>query len=77
MPTQSIKKCVPSPMKTEATNLIRSSFIGSRVNLVDVTSYTKNHAVKKRPIARRTNVRCAKIAGLTGLTYRAIDSTPI
>ena len=47
------------------------------MNLVDVTSYTKNHAVKKRPIARRTNVRCAKIAGLTGLTYRAIDSTPI
>ena len=55
-------------MKTDATNLMRSSFFGSLVNLVDVTSYTKNHAVKNKPIAIRTKVRCAKMAGLTGLT---------
>ena len=68
MPTQRMRKCVPSPMKTDATNLMRSSFFGSLVNLVDVTSYTKNHAVKNKPIAIRTKVRCAKMAGLTGLT---------
>ena len=55
-------------MKTDATNLMRSSFFGSLVNFVDVTSYTKNHAVKNKPIAIRTKVRCAKMAGLTGLT---------
>ena len=68
MPTHKMRKCVPRPIKTEATRLISNSFTRSRVNLVDVTSYTKNQAVKNKPMAIKTKVRCAKIAGFTGLT---------
>ena len=46
----------------------------SLVNFVDVTSYTKNQAVKNSPIPSKTSVSVANIAGFTGLTYRAIDS---
>ena len=61
-------------MKIEATRLINNSLGFSLVNFVDVTSYTKNQAVKNKPMAKSTSVRVAKIAGFTGLTYRAIDS---
>ena len=77
MPTQRIRKCDPSPMKIDATTLIRSSFIRSRVNFVQVTSYTKNQAVKNNPIAIKTNVKWANIAGFTGLAYLAMFSIPI
>ena len=74
MPTHKIKKCDPSPMKMDATTEIKSSLGISLVNFVDVTSYTKNQAVKNSPIPSKTSVSVANIAGFTGLTYRAIDS---
>ena len=64
-------------MKIDATTLMRSSFIRSRVNFVQVTSYTKNQAVKNNPIAIKTNVKWANIAGFTGLAYLAMFSIPI
>jgi len=71
MPTHKIKNKVPNPMKIEATMEIDTSLISSLVNFVDVTSYTKNQAVKNNPIAKRTNARCGYIAGFTGLIYLA------
>jgi len=71
MPTHKIKNKVPNPMKMDATMEIDTSLISSLVNFVDVTSYTKNQAVKNNPMAKRTNARCGYIAGFTGLIYLA------
>lgn len=75
MPTHKIKNKVPNPMKIDATIEIVTSLISSLVNFVDVTSYTKNQAVKNNPIAKRTNAKWGYTAGFTGLMYLApIDS---
>ena len=57
MPTQRIINNDPRPMKVDAAIEIISSFIMSLVYLVDVTSYTKNHAVKNKPIRSNTKAR--------------------
>ena len=71
MPTHKIKNKVPNPMKMEAAIDIDTSLMSSRVNFVEVTSYTKNQAVKKSPMAKSTNAKWGYIAGFTGLMYRA------
>jgi len=53
MPTESIKNMRPKPMNRDAAREMSSSFDNSRVNLVLVTSYTKNHAVKNIPNSSR------------------------
>jgi len=75
MPTHKIKKSEPRPMNIDATEEIIISFTKALVYLVDVTSYTKNHAVKNSPIDSKINARCGYVTGLIGLRYRApIDS---
>lgn len=54
MPIDSIKNIVPTPMNNELANDNLISFNISRVNFVEVTSYTKNQAVKNSPITIRT-----------------------
>lgn len=74
MPTHNNKNRIPKPENREATSDNNSSLNRSLDNLVLVTSYTKNHAVKKMPMPRRSSVRCGKTAGLIGDVYRTIDS---
>lgn len=45
-------------MNTDATEEITISFINALVYFVDVTSYTKNHAVKNSPIKSKIRARC-------------------
>ena len=71
MPTHRIKNNVPNPIKTDATMDIDISLISSLVNFVEVTSQTKNQAVKNNPIAKRTKAKWGYIAGFTGLMYLA------
>lgn len=66
IPTESNKNNIPNPENIEATNATSSSFLRLRVCLVLVTSYTKNHAVKKIPIPSKTRVKWGKTAGFTG-----------
>lgn len=66
MPTHSNKKRIPNPENNAATRDRRSSLNRSRDSLVLVTSYTKNHAVKKMPMPRSSSVRCGNTAGLIG-----------
>lgn len=77
MPTQSKRKRTPKPMKSDATREISSSLYTSRVYFVDVTSYTKNQAVKNMPMASNTTVRWGNTAGFTGLVYLVIASNSI
>lgn len=57
---------IPKPENTAATKATAASLTISRVYLLLVTSYTKNHAVKKVPIPNNINVRWGRRAGLTG-----------
>ena len=57
MPTHKIKNNDPNPIKIDATMDIDTSLISSLVNLADVTSQTKNQAVKNNPIAKSTSAR--------------------
>lgn len=74
MPTQSNRNNTPKPENIAATKDINSSLNISRVNLVLVTSYTKNQAVKNIPIPNNTTASSGKTAGFTGDTYLVIDS---
>ena len=74
MPTQSNRNNTPKPENIAATKEINSSLNISRVNLVLVTSYTKNQAVKNTPIPNSTTASRGKTAGFTGETYLVIDS---
>lgn len=74
MPTHKRRNRTPKPENMAATKETRSSLKISLVNLVLVTSYTKNHAVKKIPIPNNTNARIGNITGFTGETYLVIDS---
>lgn len=44
-------------MNNDATDEISNSFIKALVYLVEVTSYTKNHAVKNSPIKSKITAR--------------------
>jgi len=68
IPTHKRRNRRPKPLKTDATSATESSLKMSLVNLVEVTSYTKNQAMKKMPMPSRTRERWGNIAGLTGLT---------
>lgn len=74
MPTHRSKNNTPNPENIAATNEINNSLNISLVNLVLVTSYTKNHAVKNIPIPSNTIASNEKTAGFTGETYLVIDS---
>lgn len=74
MPTQSSKNNTPKPENIAATREISNSLNISLVNLVLVTSYTKNHAVKNIPIPSKTTASIGKTAGFMGETYLVIDS---
>lgn len=77
MPTHSNRNSIPKPLNIEATRETRSSLKISLVNLVLVTSYTKNHAVKNTPIPKRIIVKLGNTAGLIGETYLDMDSIAI
>lgn len=77
MPTHKSKNNTPNPENKAATKEIDNSLNISLVNLVLVTSYTKNHAVKNIPIPSNTTASSEKMAGFTGETYLVIDSISI
>lgn len=77
MPTHKSKNNTPNPENIAATKEIDNSLNISLVNLVLVTSYTKNHAVKNIPIPSNTIASREKMAGFTGETYLVIDSISI
>ena len=49
-----MRNMVPNPMNTELAMESLTSLAICRVNLFDVTSYTKNQAVKNKPINNST-----------------------
>lgn len=77
MPTHKSKNNTPNPENTAATKDISNSLNISLVNLVLVTSYTKNHAVKNTPIPSNTIPSSEKTAGFIGETYLVIKSISI
>lgn len=74
IPTHNKRNKIPKPEKKAATKANTNSFNSDLVFLLLATSYTKNQAVKNIPMPRRTMVKCGNTAGLTGDTYRDIDS---
>lgn len=77
MPTDNNRKSTPNPRNIAANKLISSSLkITPSMMLAfgRATSNTKNHAVKKVPMARRTVAKCGNTLGFIGDTYLDIDS---
>ena len=68
---------IPKPEKIAATKATDISLHRSRVYLLLVTSYTKNHAVKNVPIPKSIKVRCGRRIGFTGERYGIIKSIGI
>lgn len=69
------KKLIKYYINTEITRLMLNYRLTKLVKL-HIKGYTKNHAMKKIPIPRRTRVRWGYTAGFTGLTYLLICSNP-
>jgi len=66
IPVHSKVNKVPKPRKVAAVRDNPSSIDNNRLNLVDVTSYTKNQAMKKVPILMSIIVSWEYWAGLMG-----------
>lgn len=78
MPTLNNKKRTPNPRKNAPNKLISNSLNMTLLSFAAAfardISNTKNHAVKKIPIANPIVARCGNTAGLIGDVCRTIDS---